>query len=143
MYFKIGFYGDYMIDNEALFNTFKGLKIRDKNRLATYTVDIIARVIGITLFMFLILILMSFLSFALKPFNITITEVVQYFWKDFTFILAIPLSLPSLIGTFKYFSSHKDKNYRLASIAYFIVLTLFNLGIFLYGTIPLLRLIGA
>jgi hypothetical protein len=132
-----------MMDNETLFNTFKGLKLRDKNKFSAYTVDIVSRIIGITLFMFLILVLMSLLLFAFKPFNITITQVVSYFWRDFTYVLAIPLSLPSLIQTFKYFISHKDKNYRLASIIYCIVLTLFNVSIFLFGTIPLLRLIGA
>jgi hypothetical protein len=132
-----------MIENEALFSTFKGLKVRDKKRLTTYTIDIISRIIGITLFMFLILFLMSLLSFSLKPFNITITEVVRYFWRDYTYVLAIPLSLPSLISTGKQLISNQDKNYRFASIIYFLVLVLFNLGIFLFGTIPLLRLIGA
>jgi hypothetical protein len=132
-----------MIENETLFSTFKGLKLRDNKRLMNYTIDITARIIGITLFMFVVLILMSLLSFSLKPFNITITEVVSYFWRDYTYILAIPLSLPSLIKTFKPFLSHKDKNYKFASISYLILLILFNLGIILFGTIPLLKLIGA
>ena len=132
-----------MIENDALFNTFKGLKLRVKNKLSSYTIDIVSRIIGITLFMFLILVLMSFLSFALKPFNITITEVVRYFWRDYTYVLAIPLSIPSLFGTFKHFFNNHDKNYKWASITYFVILFMFNLGIFLFGTIPLLRLIGA
>jgi len=132
-----------MIENDALFNTFKGLKLRVKNKLSSYTIDIVSRIIGITLFMFLILVLMSFLSFALKPFNITITEVVRYFWRDYTYVLAIPLSIPSLFGTFKHFFHNQDKNYKWASITYFVILFMFNLGIFLFGTIPLLRLIGA
>lgn len=132
-----------MNEIEALFGTFKGLKQREKPYFPTYIYDILKRLGGILLTMFAILILMSFLSFALKPFNITITQVVEYFWRDYTYILSIPLSLPSLIGTVKTMLKTSDHTYHKVSYTYFIILIIINTGIFIFGTIPLLKLLGA
>lgn len=132
-----------MIEYEALFNTFRGLKPRQKPYVKRYAYDVIGRLAGIVFTMFMILILMSFLAFALKPFNITITQVVEYFWRDYTFILAIPLSIPSVWGTINKIKENKDAIFIRVCVIYFFILTLLNIGIFIFGTIPLLKLLGA
>lgn len=128
---------------EALFGTFKGLKPRTKPYFPRYLYDILGRTFGILFSMFAILILLSFIAFAVKPFNITLTDVVEMFWRDYTFILSIPLTLPSFIKSIVQMRHTKDKIFYQMCAIYFVIITLINVLLVLYGTIPILKLLGA
>jgi hypothetical protein len=132
-----------MIEYDSLFKTFKGLKKRENPHFPGYIYDILGRLAGIVLLMFVILLVISFLSFALKPFNITITRVVELFWRDYTFLILIPLSIPSMFGTIKEMFIVKEKTFVCVSSIYLFILIAINVVIVIFGTIPILRLLGA
>jgi hypothetical protein len=132
-----------MIEYDALFKTFKGLKKREDPKFPGYIYDILGRLAGVILLMFVILLVISFLSFALKPFNITITKVIELFWRDFTYLIMIPLSLPSLLGTAKEMMKTKECSFMWVSSIFMFILISINVVIVIFGTIPILRLLGA
>ncbi|MDX9691088.1 MAG: hypothetical protein RBT45_01450 [Acholeplasmataceae bacterium] len=131
-----------MIEHESLFKTFKGITKREQPLFPGYIYDIIGRIAGIVIFLFVILLIISFLSFAIKPFNITITRVIELFWRDFTFLLMIPISLPSFIGTIR--SMFKDKDITLYCITttYLFFIVGINVLVIIFGTLPILKLLG-
>lgn len=131
------------MEHEKLFNTFEGIKKRDNPRFPGYVYDVLGRVIGIILLMFVILLILSFLAFAIKPFNITITRVIELFWRDYTYLFVIPISLPSLIKSFKNCLKHQDKCLWIVTSIYFSMILFINIMIAIFGTIPILKFLGA
>ena len=131
-----------MSEYEAIFKTFLGIKKRDEKRFPAYIYDVIGRILGILLTVLIILLLISFVSFALKPFNVTITRVVELFWRDFTFVLSIAISLPSMIGTIRELFKSRDNVSIHVSIVYMVLLTAVNVLIALFGILPIVQLLG-
>lgn len=131
-----------MADYEALFKTFLGIKKRNDKLFPAYIYDVIGRVLGIILSIFIVLLLISFLSFALKPFNVTITRVVELFWRDYTFVIAVPVSIPSIYGTLKELMKSRDKVFIRVTVVYFLIILTINILIAVFGILPMMRLIG-
>lgn len=131
------------MEHEKLFNTFDGINRRDNPRFPGYIYDVLGRVIGIILIMFVILLILSFLAFATKPFNMTITRVIELFWRDYTYLFVIPLSLPSLIKSIKNCFKHQDKSLWIVTIVYLMIILSINVMIAVFGTIPILKFLGA
>lgn len=131
-----------MIEYDSLFKTFKGLKKREDPKFPGYIYDILGRLAGVILLMFVILLIISFLSFAIKPFNITITKVIELFWRDFTYLIIIPLSIPTLIGTLKEMVKTKEHTFLWISTIFVVILVSINVVVTIFGTIPILKLLG-
>jgi len=131
------------MEHEKLFKTFQGIKIREKPRFPGYIYDVLGRMIGIILLMFVILLILSFLAFAIKPFNVTITRVIELFWRDYTYLFVIPISLPSMIKSIMNAFKHQDKCLWIVSLSYVVLILMINIMIIVFGTIPILRLLGA
>lgn len=131
------------MEHEKLFNTFDGINKRDNPLFPGYIYDVLGRVIGIILIMFVILLILSFLAFATKPFNMTITRVIELFWRDYTYLFVIPLSLPSLIKSIKNCFKHQDKSLWIVTIVYLMIILSINVMIAVFGTIPILKFLGA
>jgi len=131
------------MEHEKLFKTFQGIEKRETPRFPGYIYDVLGRMIGIVLLMFVILLILSFLAFAIKPFNITITRVIELFWRDYTYLFMIPISLPSMIKSTINCFKHKDKCLWIVSLSYIFMILIINTIIVVFGTIPILRLLGA